>query len=62
MRVYVPATTTVLRELVDEGRLAGPRTAVAVTPRLREFYSRSDGAAAFPGMAPHVPWAAADRR
>ena len=45
MRVYVPATTTVLRELVDEGRMAGPRTAFAVTPRLREFYSRSDEAA-----------------
>lgn len=42
MRVYLPATTTVLRQLVDEGRLAGPRTAFAVTPGLREFYSRSD--------------------
>ncbi len=42
MRVYLPATTTVLRTLVDEGRLAGPHTAFAVTPQLREFYERSD--------------------
>ena len=45
MRVYLPATTTVLRELVDEGRLAGPRTAFAVTPGLREFYSHSEAEA-----------------
>ena len=42
MRVYLPATTTVLRMLVEEGRLAGPRTAFAVTPGLREFYAVSD--------------------
>ena len=42
MRVYLPATTSVLRTLVDEGRLAGPHTAFAVTPQLREFYERSD--------------------
>lgn len=42
MRVYLPATTTVLRTLVDEGRLTGPHTAFAVTPQLREFYERSD--------------------
>jgi hypothetical protein len=42
VRVYLPATTTVLRTLVDEGRLAGPHTAFAVTPQLREFYERSD--------------------
>ena len=42
MRVYLPATTTVLRTLVDEGLLAGPHTAFAVTPQLREFYERSD--------------------
>ncbi|MGY1754974.1 DUF6912 family protein [Blastococcus sp. SYSU D01042] len=42
MRVYLPATTTVLRTLVDEGRLSGPHTAFAVTPQLREFYERSD--------------------
>ncbi|MBN1093776.1 hypothetical protein JKP75_15185 [Blastococcus sp. TML/M2B] len=42
MRVYLPATTTVLRTLVDEGLLAGPHTAFAVTPQLRDFYERSD--------------------
>ena len=44
MRVYLPATTTVLRTLVDEGLLTGPHTAFAVTPQLREFYERSDDA------------------
>lgn len=42
MRVYLPATTTILRSLVEEGRLAGPQTAFAVTPDLRRFYARSD--------------------
>ncbi len=42
MRVYLPATTSVLRTLVDEGRISGPHTAFAVTPQLREFYERSD--------------------
>lgn len=42
MRVYLPATTTVLRTLVEEGLLAGPHTAFAVTPQLREFYALSD--------------------
>jgi hypothetical protein len=42
VRVYLPATTTVLRTLVDEGRLAGPHTAFAVTPRMRQFYALSD--------------------
>ena len=42
MRVYLPATTTVLRTLVDEGRLPGPHTAFAVTPQLRAFYAVSD--------------------
>lgn len=45
MRVYLPATTSVLRELVDDGRLTGPRTAFAVTPGLREFYSQSEAEA-----------------
>jgi hypothetical protein len=40
--VYLPATTTVLRTLVDEGRLAGPITAFAVTPALRQFYALSE--------------------
>ena len=42
MRVYLPATTTVLRRLVDEGRLDGPHTAFAVTDALRRFYAVSD--------------------
>jgi hypothetical protein len=42
VRVYLPATTTVLRELVDDGQLAGPHTGFAVTPQLREFYALSD--------------------
>ena len=45
MRVYLPATTTVLRKLVDEGVLQGPHTAFAVTPVLREFYALSDAGA-----------------
>ena len=45
MRVYLPATMSVLRTLVDEGRLAGPHTAFAVTPRLREFFALSDAEA-----------------
>lgn len=45
MRVYLPATTTVLRTLVDEGRLPGPLTAFAVTPALREFYALSEAEA-----------------
>jgi hypothetical protein len=40
--VYLPATTTILRTLVDEGTLPGPRTAFAVTPELRQFYELSD--------------------
>ena len=44
MRVYLPATTSVLRTLVDEGALPGPHTVFAVTPQLREFYERSDEA------------------
>ena len=42
MRVYLPATTTVLRTLVEEGRLPGPHTAFAVTAALREFYALSE--------------------
>ena len=45
MRVYLPATTNVLRTLLDDGRLAGPLTAFAVTPGLREFYALSDAGA-----------------
>ena len=45
MRVYLPATTTSLRTLVDEGVLPGRHTAFAVTPQLREFYELSDAEA-----------------
>ena len=45
MRVYLPATTTVLRSLVDDGRLPAPQTVFAVTPRLRDFYALSDAGA-----------------
>ncbi|MGY1813471.1 DUF6912 family protein [Blastococcus sp. SYSU D00820] len=45
VRVYLPATTNVLRTLVDEGRLTGPLTAFAVTPPLREHYAVSDAEA-----------------
>ena len=45
MRVYLPASTTVLRTLVDEGALPGPHTAFAVTPQLRRFYAVSDAEA-----------------
>ena len=45
MRVYLPATTTSMRTLVDEGVLPGPHTAFAVTPQLREFYELSDAEA-----------------
>lgn len=42
MRVYLPATTTVLRQLLAEGRLVGPHTVFAVTSELRSFYELSD--------------------
>ncbi len=45
MRVYLPATTSVLRTLVGDGRLTGPLTAFAVTPGLHEFYALSDAGA-----------------
>ena len=45
MRVYLPATTSVLRTLVADGRLTGPLTALAVTPGLRAFYALSDAGA-----------------
>jgi hypothetical protein len=45
VRVYLPATTTVLRRLVDEGQLPGPHTAFAVTDQLRRFYALSDAEA-----------------
>ena len=42
MRVYLPATTTVLQRLLDQGRLEGPVTVFTVTPQLRSFYELSD--------------------
>ena len=45
MRVYLSATTNVLRTLVEEGRVTGPLTAFAVTPGLRDFYALSDAGA-----------------
>jgi hypothetical protein len=45
VRVYLPATTTILRSLVEDGRLTGPLTGFAVTPDLRGFYARSDAEA-----------------
>jgi hypothetical protein len=43
VRVYLPATTTTLRTLVDEGVLPGPHTGFAVTDQLRGFYALTDG-------------------
>src|SRR5215203_4699912 len=45
VRVYLPATTSVLRNLVDDGTLFGPHTVFAVTPQLREFYELTDAEA-----------------
>ena len=45
MRVYLPATTTTLRALVDDGLLPGPHTGFAVTDQLRRFYALTDGEA-----------------
>jgi hypothetical protein len=42
MRVYLPATSTVLRQLLDARELAAGQTAFAVTPALREWYVDDD--------------------
>ena len=42
MRVYVPATTAVLRVLLDDGQLRAPLTACAVTAGMREWYAEGD--------------------
>jgi hypothetical protein len=42
VRVYLPATTNVLRTLVSEGRLPEPQRGFAVTPGLREFYATTE--------------------
>lgn len=43
MRVYLPATTSILRELLDTGAIGpAPLTAFAITPGLREWYVAGD--------------------
>lgn len=42
MRAYLPATSTVLRRLVDDGELRPPLTAFAVTPGLLGWYAEDD--------------------
>jgi hypothetical protein len=43
MRVYIPATVTMLRELNDSGELTAlNNTAFALTPALREYYNAGD--------------------
>lgn len=42
MRVYLPATTTLVRQLLEQRRLDPPLTAFAVTPGLREWYVDDD--------------------
>lgn len=42
MRVYLPSTTSELTRLRDGETLAGPRSATAVTPALREWYVDTD--------------------
>jgi uncharacterized protein DUF6912 len=42
VRVYLPATTTIARRLLDQRRLDPPLTAFAVTPGLREWYVDDD--------------------
>ncbi len=43
MRVYLPASTTVLRQLLESGEIGSPPlTGFAVTPGLREWYSDDD--------------------
>ena len=43
MRVYLPSTLTLLRELLDTGEVGGaPLPAYAVTPALREWYAEGD--------------------
>lgn len=46
MRIYLPATSTMLRDLHESGQLTeAPRTAFAVTPGLREWYRDDDAEA-----------------
>jgi hypothetical protein len=46
MRIYLPASTTALRELLDSGVVGpAPLTAFAVTPAFREWYVDDDAEA-----------------
>lgn len=42
MRVYLPATSTIARRVVDTGRFDAPITGFAVTAGLREQYADTD--------------------
>jgi hypothetical protein len=43
VRIYLPATTTTLRELLESGAVGpAPLTAFAITPALREWYVDDD--------------------
>ena len=43
MRIYLPATTATLQELLDTGAVSAvPLTAFAITPGLREWYTDED--------------------
>jgi hypothetical protein len=43
MRVYLPATTTILRSLLESGSVGpAPLTAFGITPALREWYVDED--------------------
>jgi len=42
VRIYLPATSSLLRTLLDESRLTAPLTGFAVTPGLREWYRDDD--------------------
>jgi hypothetical protein len=43
VRIYLPATSTLLRSLAEDGRIGpAPVTAFAVTPGLREWYVDDD--------------------
>ncbi len=42
MRVYLPGTVPILRELLGTGQLPAPLTGFAVTPALREWYASGD--------------------
>lgn len=42
MRVYLPGTVPLLRDLLAKGELPPPLTGFAVTPTLREWYASGD--------------------